>query len=258
MNNNKLFTRIILFATLLLVADSASGLEWAFNPQDEKDDAKLVVSGEGPNKEDAINRALRSAIEQTYAVFVSSNTEILNDALAKDEVATITAGIKSYKELGSTTKKDGQVSVTLETYVSIGKLVSYVRTHGGSVEFAGQTFIMEMNMRKLNKANEIEAMSNLRKQLWDIQIYDYKLDIGTPKEETLIVKDIKGDRKVSGYRVRFNVTVTILDDNLAEAMRLYHRTIISMCLQPSAYISPYMSSSRFGPALGWLCHWIPV
>lgn len=225
---------IALFAIQLTITDYAFGMAASDDTQSKKDDVKLVVSGEGPNKEDAIKNALRSAIEQTYGVFVSSNTEILNDTLVKDEVATIASGnIKSYKELGSITKNDGQVSVTLEAIVSIGKLVSYVRGHGGSVEFAGQTFMMEMNMRKLNKANEIEAMRNLRKQLWDIQIYDYTLEIGTPKEETLIVKDIKGDRNVAGYRVRFNVKVKILDDNLAEAMRLYNATIKSMGLLPS-------------------------
>lgn len=38
----------------------------------------LITSGSGKNKEEATNTALRSAIEQTFGTFVSSNTEILN------------------------------------------------------------------------------------------------------------------------------------------------------------------------------------
>ena len=49
----------------------------------EANDVVLVVSGDGNNKEEATNVALRSAIEQTFGTFVSSNTEILNDSLVK-------------------------------------------------------------------------------------------------------------------------------------------------------------------------------
>ena len=41
----------------------------------------LVVVGEGASKEEAVQSALRSAIEQSYGAFVSSNTTILNDEL---------------------------------------------------------------------------------------------------------------------------------------------------------------------------------
>ena len=50
----------------------------------EVDQVTLVVSGEGATKEQATHVALRSAIEQAYGVFVSANTEILNDELVKD------------------------------------------------------------------------------------------------------------------------------------------------------------------------------
>ena len=65
----------------------------------EKDDVILVVSGDGPNKEEATKNALRSAIEQAYGTFVSANTSIVNDDLVKDEIATVASGnIKSFRE----------------------------------------------------------------------------------------------------------------------------------------------------------------
>lgn len=59
---------------------------------------ELVVTGDGNTKENAVQAALRSAIEQAFGTFVSSNTQILNDELVKDEIATVTTGnIKNTK-----------------------------------------------------------------------------------------------------------------------------------------------------------------
>ena len=63
----KLF--LILFLILVGLNLSAQGV----------DDVTLVVSGDGETKEDATHVALRSAVEQAYGVFVSANTEIVND-----------------------------------------------------------------------------------------------------------------------------------------------------------------------------------
>lgn len=47
-------------------------------------EVSLVVSADGTSKTEAVNNALRSAIEQTFGTFVSANTEILNDQLVKE------------------------------------------------------------------------------------------------------------------------------------------------------------------------------
>lgn len=57
----------------------------------------LTVNGQGQTKEQATTNALRSAIEQTFGVFVSSNTQILNDDLVKDEIARFRLEI--YKDI---------------------------------------------------------------------------------------------------------------------------------------------------------------
>ena len=95
------------------------------------------MTGEGVKKEEATNRALRSAVEQAFGVFVSANTEILNDEMIKDEIATISSGnIKSYDEVAFISSPDGRVMVTLNAVVSIGQLVSFAQNHGASTEFA--------------------------------------------------------------------------------------------------------------------------
>ena len=146
----------------------------------------LVVTGEGATKEEATSNALRSAVEQTFGVFVSANTEILNDDLVRDEVLTISSGnIRSYEEMASISSPDGRVMVTLNAVVSIGQLVSFAQNHGASTEFAGSTFGANMRLYELNKQSQQKALSNLYSELLALSstLFDYKLEVGEPVAE---------------------------------------------------------------------------
>lgn len=133
-----------------------------FSLQAKDNEVTLIVTSEGVNKDDAITNALRSAIEQTYGVFVSADTHILNDELVKDEIATISSGnIKSYKELGSTVMSSGQTSVTLEATVSVGKLISYVKSKGAECEFDGASFAQNITLDELYMQNERKVLDDL-------------------------------------------------------------------------------------------------
>ena len=126
----------------------------------------LVVNGEGATKAEATANALRSAIEQSFGVFVSSNTQILNDEIVKDEIATLASGnITEYTELGSVTLPDGSKSVSLSATVSINNLISYAKSKGSSTEFAGAVWGMNMKMRKLNAENERTAVAHMLENL---------------------------------------------------------------------------------------------
>ena len=59
---------------------------------------KLTVSGQGTTKEEATANALRSAIEQSFGVFVYENTQIFNDDVVKDEIATISSGNTTFAQ----------------------------------------------------------------------------------------------------------------------------------------------------------------
>jgi|GEM_PF-1200277 len=144
---------------------------------------RLTVSGEGATKEEATANALRSAIEQAFGTFVSANTQILNDDIVKDEIATVSSGnIQEYTELGCITMPDGSRSVSLSATVSIGNLISYAKSKGSSAEFAGAVFAMNMKMRKLNAENEKKAINHLLEQL-DILARDmFRIEIGVKGE----------------------------------------------------------------------------
>lgn len=144
----------------------------------------LVASGEGQTKTDAVNNALRSAIEQAYGVFVSANTDILNDELVKDEIVTVSSGnIHSYKELGCVDLTDGNKSVSVEAVVSVSNLVNFAQSKGAACEFAGAVFGANLKLINLNKENAEKAMEHLYLTLENVgkTMYDYELEVGQPK-----------------------------------------------------------------------------
>ncbi len=167
-----------LFLIIVLLSSIMSAIA-------QVDDVTLVVSGEGDTKDEATAKALRSAIEQAFGVFVSANTEILNDELVKDEIATVSSGnIKAYTELGTITKANGNTEITLQAIVSVKKLTSYAQSHGSSAEFAGAVFAANLKMTQLNRENTRKAFANLVKQIEAVgtdDLYDCQIEVGNPQ-----------------------------------------------------------------------------
>ncbi len=84
-----------------------------------------TVEAEGmsfTSRDDALDQALRAAVEQGVGVFVHSRTEIENFAVKKDEFFTHTRGyIKDYRILKEL-QADGQYIVTIGAEVSLDKI----------------------------------------------------------------------------------------------------------------------------------------
>lgn len=204
---------LLLIATLALFSVSA------------QETVKLIVSGQGATKEEATANALRSAIEQSFGVFVSANTQILNDEVVKDEIATIASGnIQEYKELACITLPNGNQSVSLSATVSIGNLISYAKSKGSSAEFAGQVFAMNMKMRKLNAENEIKALYNMLDQFNELapSIFNWELKVGDP-----IVDQFNNN----GYVVPMTISA-IANESSVAFHRILMNTLRSISLSP--------------------------
>lgn len=147
-----------------------------------QNEVSLVVSADGATKTQAIDNALRSAIEQTFGAFVSANTQILNDELVKDDIATVSSGnIQKYSEVAAITLPNGNTSVTLNVTVSLKKLVKYAQSKGAECEFAGATFGANLRLYEFNKKNERAAIENMVKQLDVLRpVYDYEIEVSDP------------------------------------------------------------------------------
>lgn len=143
----------------------------------------LVVFGEGMSKDAATQSALRSAIEQSYGTFVSSNTTILDDELIKDEIVSVSSGnIQKYKELAYSAMPNGRHSVTLEATVSLSKLTHFAQSKGAECELAGETYGANLQLARFYKDAEIKAIKHLINELTQMlpALYDYSLKVSDP------------------------------------------------------------------------------
>ena len=159
---------------------------------------------------------MRAALEQTYGTFVSSNTQLVNDELVKDEIVSVSSGnIEKYSEISTETLKDGSISVSLQATVSIGKLVKFAQSKGASTELAGATFAMNMKIRKLEKENEVKTLSVLQNQVLEIiknGIYDLRITAEEPKvcsNQYIQFPAYISDSEIQKYKQQYMIRVRL-------------------------------------------------
>ncbi len=150
--------------------------------QDDKT-VTVTVSGQGKTQDEAKQSALRNAIEQAFGTFISSNTEILNDELVKDEIVSIANGnIQRFEILSEVQTPNGEWSNTVKAVVSVSKLTSFCESKGVTVDFKGALFSLNVKQQILNEENEVTAMNNMSKVLLDIsnKSFDYEIIVDEP------------------------------------------------------------------------------
>ena len=185
----------------------------------------LVVSGQGITKDEAKQNALRSAIEQAFGTFVSSKTEILNDELVKDEILSVANGnIQKYEIISEVEIPNGDYATTLNATVSVSKLISFVESKGGIVEFKGGLFATNILMQELYERNEPDALSNVLNTLKQISYksFDYKINASDPiSNNGLWIIPLKVD--------------VLANSNFLNIPTILEQTIKSLSLSPEEY-----------------------
>jgi hypothetical protein len=154
------------------------------NAQDDSKDITIKASGSGKTLEDAKQAALRSSTQQAFGAFISSKTEIFNDQLVADQMASVSSGnIKSYEVLNESQLPDGSWGVTLKVLVSISKLTSFVEGKGIAIEIKGGMFALNIKQQLLNEQGEIAAVCEMVGLLHEpMQIsFDYVIKSNEPK-----------------------------------------------------------------------------
>jgi hypothetical protein len=155
----------------------------AFSQTDSKD-VSITSSASGKTLEDAKQAALRSSTEQAFGAFISSKTEMFNDQVVADQMASVSSGnIKSYEVLNESQLPDGNWGVTLKTIVSVDKLTSFVEAKGIAIEIKGGMFALNIKQQLLNEQGEIKAVSEMVGLLHEpMQIsFDYVIKSSDPK-----------------------------------------------------------------------------
>ena len=217
------------FLNLLLLSFFTLNL-WAQNTND----VTLTVVGSGKTIEEAKTNALRSAIEQAYGAFVSSNTEILNDEIVKDEIVSISSGnIKEFKILSQSELMENLVSMTLSATVSVSSLQSYAQSKGATVEFAGGLFAMNIKIQKLNEEAEWKAVQNLCELTYQRfkSCFDFKIETKDPT----FVEENK-------YLIEYSVAATT-NNNFKLALEYLISTLETLKMS-SSDISKYLELKK--------------
>lgn len=143
----------------------------------------LTVIGQGQTIDEAKVNALRSAIEQAFGTFVSTNTTILDDKIIKDEIISISNGnIQKYDIINETLLPNGTYSTILKAIVSINKLIIFCESKGVKAEFKGNLFAINMIIQDLNKQSELKAWESTKKILYELMkiSIEYKIKANEP------------------------------------------------------------------------------
>jgi hypothetical protein len=161
----------------------------------------LTVSGQGKTQDEAKQNALRYAIERAFGTFISSNTEILNDELVKDEISSVSSGnIQKFDVVSEVEIPDGGYATTLKATVSVKKLTSFVESKGFEVEFKGSLLGANIKQQRMNEEAEWKSIINLCEVSNRIlsKSLDYSIEIGEPvkAQETNHFKPEKNDYQI--------------------------------------------------------------
>jgi hypothetical protein len=144
----------------------------------------ITTNGSGKTPEEAKQAALRSAIEQAFGAFISSKTEVLNDQVVADQMASVASGnIESFEILSEAELPGGNWGVTLKAIVSVDKLTSFVQAKGITIEIKGGLFALNIKQQSLNEQGEINAIFEMVGVLHEPMqtAFDYSLKTRNPK-----------------------------------------------------------------------------
>ena len=145
-----------------------------------QDIISVTVSGNGITKDQAVQSALRNAVEQTYGAFLSSNTEFLNDKLIKDKITSVAQGNILGYDILSVSKSNSNVIVFLSAQVSLTKLAKFAQSQGESVSVSSNIVYMNAIKEDFYEKNELIILADYINSYKYIQLFDYNLEASNP------------------------------------------------------------------------------
>jgi len=151
----------------------------------------LLVSGSGKTQDEAKQNALRSAIEQAFGAFISSETIINNDSFVSDNITSLSQGsVISFNILSSNILPDKNVTLTISAKVSISQMQKITESKGYTATIAGGLFGLNLKLLKLQAdAEERVILDMARKSLKILEnSIDFKLEVIPPKKSDLRIE----------------------------------------------------------------------
>ena len=228
---NKLIPVLFLFFSLNSFGQNDNATS---NPNkiNNNSNVTLVTVSSGKSTSEAIKLALRDALEQTFGTFISSNTQILNDELVKDEIVSVSSGnIVDYEVLSQTELSNGYYSVSVRSTVSLTSFASYMQNKGHEVSFSGKSFGMKIKLQKLNEQSEEKAIDNMILVLRDIIKKSVDFEIANISEPVF-----KEDWSEAEGKELYNVIINvkpIINENYDSFKKFFLETLRSIAMSDS-------------------------
>lgn len=163
---------LILFSLLTLNVSS----------QDDKT-VTLVVTGQGKTIDEAKQKAIRIAIEQTFETFITSKTEILNNDLIIDELLKLENGIiQNFEIINEVLLPNNQYNIILNVSISLVHLKKFTLSKGITAEFQVGLFAMNIVLQELYEKNEQKVIDELYNLILNnlTHCIDYKIHVSNP------------------------------------------------------------------------------
>ena len=204
--------------------------------QTESKDVSITASGSGKTLEDAKQAALRSCIEQAFGAFVSSKTEMFNDHVVADQMASVSSGnIKSFEILNQDQMPDERWGVTLRAIVSIDRLTSFVQAKGIAIEVKGGMFALNIKQQLLNEQGEIKAVAEMVGLLHESMQISFDFEIKSSDPKSL-------DAESKNWEIPLLVTVTC-NENMDFCANYFINTLAALSL-PINEVETYKSLGK--------------
>jgi len=125
---------------------------------DAANNYSIMVTGSGKSRDEAINFALREAVERAVGAFVYSTTSVENFQLLKDEIFTTTRGMVQSFDIVKEEKSENTFFITLQVIVKADEIKFKIDRSQKAVTFdnAMKDYALILNRReKLLKQTEL-------------------------------------------------------------------------------------------------------
>jgi len=164
-----------------------------------KDEKKVVAFGFGANPDQALQKALRNAVEEAVGSYISSNTLIENDDLIEDKILSLSRGfIKDFRTL-STEKIDGETKVTVAAIVTGDQVIETLKSSGVEVEIKGNLLFSQFSDFQSQMDDEAKLVESLFSEVPANSPFDFIVSNDTPVQ-------LEGQ---SGFKVQLSVKAVV-------------------------------------------------
>ena len=177
-----------------------------------KNEKDVIATGYGTSKQQALNNAFKTAIEQYVGVVIDSETMMKNGKLIKDNILTASNGfIKTYKEL-SVDKSDGLVEVKINATVKSQDIFNKIKSLNiTTISIEGLNGISsKIKDVQARKSTKIKAKNDAEKILKKV-VGDFFSNQSVQDMLKIVITDVKIDEeKVSNENtVPMNISYTL-------------------------------------------------